>query len=65
METEKITPKKIGEYHLVIPRDNGGVLPYSLHLSVSDIGEDITQVEYTFGDGLYTRSPAEKVNGVC
>ncbi|MBR2376054.1 MAG: hypothetical protein IKA88_07180 [Clostridia bacterium] len=65
LETQEIEPKKVGEYHLVLPRDNGGVLPYSLHLTLSKLGEDITQVEYTFGDGLYSRPPAEKVNGAC
>ncbi len=65
LQTQEIEPKKVGEYHLIIPRDNGGVLPYSLHLTVSDIGENISQVEYTFADGLYARPPAEKVHGAC
>lgn len=63
--TLEIEAKELGEYHLVIPRDNGGVLPYSLHLRVFDLGENISQIEYTFADGLYARLPAEKLYGAC
>lgn len=65
LETEEITQTPVGEYTMVLPRDNGAELAYSLTVCLFDLGENITRVDYTLGDGLWSRKPMLKSEGNC
>lgn len=62
-QTDEITPQKAAEYTVVLPRDNGAEIPYELKLTLSSLGENITQIDYAFGGGLWARTPVKKAHG--